>query len=452
MLHGFDADTGVERLAHIPNAVVANLKGLTDPAYAHRYFVDGSPKAADAYFGGAWHTVLVETLAGGGRAVFALDVTDPTAHAGSKVLWEYTDTDLGYPLGDASIVRMANGEWAAVFGNGYLSDNHRAVLYVVNIETGALLKKIDTGVGGPSDQNGLATPTLVDTNGDRIADAAYAGDLKGNMWKFDLTAATPASWDVAYKTGATNRPLFITEAPDGTAQPITAKPAVGRHPAGGVMVLFGTGKYMEPSDRIVPGSPQVQTFYGIHDEGSRVTGGRSALKQQKVVVVVSEFGFDLRLTTNYAPGPADHGWFMDLPTAGERQVSRPVLRDGRIIFTTLIPNTDTCSYGGTSWLMELDAITGSRLKETPFDLNGDGLFNAGDWVTGTGDFDGDGTPETIKIPVSGKKSKEGIIKTPAIIGAGEKEYKYASGTTGNVEITVEPGSGGAGRQSWRQLQ
>lgn len=454
MLHGFDADTGVERLAHIPNAVFPNLKALTSPSYTHRYFVDGSPKAADAYFGGAWHTVLVETLGGGGRAVFALDVTDPTAHSGSKVLWEYTDTDLGYPLGEASVVRMANGVWAAVFGNGYLSDNHRAVLYIVNAQTGALIRKIDTGVGGPAaaDQNGLASPTVVDTDGDRIADAAYAGDLKGNMWKFDLTSTTPASWDVAHKTGVTNRPLFITEAPDGSTQPITTKPAVGRHPEGGVVVLFGTGKYMEPTDRTIPPMPQVQTFYGIHDEGSRVTSGRSALKQQKVVVEVTAFGYDLRLTTQFKPGPSDHGWFIDLPTAGERQVSRPVLRGGRIIFTTLIPSTETCSYGGTSWLMELDAITGSRLKETPFDLNGDGLFNSGDWVTGTGDFDGDGTPETIKIPVSGKKSKEGIIKTPAIIGAGEKEYKYASGTTGNVEITVEPGGGEAGRQSWRQLQ
>ncbi|MGE0809333.1 MAG: pilus assembly protein [Immundisolibacter sp.] len=454
MLHGFDADTGVERLAHVPNAVFPNLKALTSPSYTHRYFVDGSPKAADAYFGGAWHTVLVETLAGGGRAVFALDVTDPTAHAGSKVLWEYTDTDLGYPLGEASVVRMANGEWAAVFGNGYLSDNHHAVLYVVNAQTGALIRKIDTGVGGPAaaDQNGLASPTVVDTNGDRIADAAYGGDLKGNMWKFDLTSATPASWDVAYRTGATNRPLFTTEAPDGTVQAITARPAVGRHAEGGVMVLFGTGKYMELSDRIISPSPQVQTFYGIHDEGSRVTGGRSALKEQKVVVEVSEHGYDLRLTTQYEPGPADHGWFIDLPAAGERQVSRPVLRGGRIIFTTLIPSGETCSYGGTSWLMEMDAITGGRLKETPFDLNGDGLFNSDDWATATGDFDGDGTPETVRVPASGKKSKEGIIKTPAIIGAGEKEYKYASGTTGNVEITVEPGGGGTGRQSWRQLQ
>lgn len=455
MLHGFDAETGVERLAHVPNAVFPNLKTLTDPTYTHRYFVDGSPKAADAYFGGAWHTVLVEPLAGGGRAVFALDISDPTAHAASKVLWEYTDTDLGFPLGEASIVRMATGEWAAVFGNGYLSDNHRAVLYVVNIETGALIRKIDTGVGAASpvsSQNGLAAPTVVDTNNDRIADAAYAGDLMGNMWKFDLSGASAATWDVAYKTGATNRPLFVTEAPDGTTQAITAKPAVGRHPDGGVIVLFGTGKYMELSDRIVPASPQVQTFYGLHDEGSRITGGRSALKQQKVVVEVSAFGFDLRLTTNYEPGPSDRGWFIDLPTAGERQVSRPVLRGGRIIFTTLIPNTAMCSAGGTSWLMEMDALSGSRLEQTPFDLNGDGKFNSADWATGTGDFDGDGTPETITIPVSGKKSKEGIIKTPAIIGAGEKEYKYASGTSGNVEITVEPGGGSDGRQSWRQLR
>lgn len=456
MLHGFRADTGVELLAHVPDAVFSPyLKTLTDPAYAHRYFVDGSPKAADAYFAGAWHTVLVETLAGGGKAVFALDITDPTAHAPSKVLWEYTDTDLGYPLGEASIVRMANGEWAAVFGNGYLSTSHSAVLYVVNIQTGALIRKIDTGVGAATpvaSQNGLAAPTVVDTNNDRIADAAYAGDLMGNMWKFDLSSATAATWDVAYKTGSTNRPLFVTEAPDGTTQAITAKPAVGRHSGGGVVVLFGTGKYLELSDRIVPSPAQVQTFYGLHDDGTRITSGRSALKQQKVVVEVSASGFDLRLTTDYKPGPSDRGWFMDLPTPGERQVSRPVLRGGRIIFTTLIPSTATCSYGGTSWLMEVDAITGSRLEETPFDVNGDGKFNSADWVFGTGDFDGDGTPETIKVPVSGKKSKEGIIKTPAIIGAGEKEYKYASGTSGNVEITVEPGSGGEGRQSWRQLQ
>lgn len=454
MLHGFDADTGVERMAHIPNAVFPNLKALSSPSYSHRYFVDGSPKAADAYFGGGWHTVLVETLAAGGRAVFALDVTEPTAHDGSKVLWEYTDTDLGYPLGEASVVRMANGEWAAVFGNGYLSDNHHAVLYIVNAQTGALIRKIDTGVGGPAaaDQNGLASPTVVDTNGDRIADAAYAGDLKGNMWKFDLTSPTPASWDVAFKSGATKKPLFTTEAPDGSAQPITARPAVGRHPEGGVVVLFGTGKYMELTDRTIPPSPQVQTFYGIRDEGSRFTGGRSALLEQKIVTVVTEHGYDLRLTTQFNPSPSDRGWFVDLPTPGERQVSRPVLRNGRIIFTTLIPSADTCSYGGTSWLMEVEAITGARLKETPFDLNGDGKFNSLDWSTGTGDFDGDGAPETIKMPVSGKKSKEGIIKTPAIIGAGEKEFKYASGTTGNVEITVEPGDGGTGRQSWRQLQ
>ena len=458
MLHAIDGsetgtDAGMERFAYIPLAVYPKLKELTNPNYSHKFFVDGSAQAGDAYIGGAWKTVLVGTLGAGGRGVFALDITDPTAFGPSKVLWDMAvtgdsnvnitdDADLGFTYGQASIARMANGQWAAVFGNGLNSNNNRAVLFIVNLQTGALIKKIDTGVGDGTNQNGLSTPVIVDVNNDKIVDYIYAGDMRGNMWKFDMTDSSVTNWNVPAA------PLFTATAPDGTAQPITAKPQVTRRPDGDLMVFFGTGKYFEEVDRRVEASPapQVQSFYGVYDTGAAVSGGRASLAQQSVIAMVNEFGFDLRVTSAVEPTSTQKGWYLDLPDPGERQVSRPILRNGRIIFTTVIPNSDKCNAGGESWLMELDALSGSRLAFTPFDLNDDQLFDQTDYVT----VIIDGQP--VDVPVSGKKSKEGVIKTPGIVQAGDLEYKYASGSTGGIEVTLEPGDIGAGRQSWRQLQ
>ena len=107
---------------------------------------------------------------------------------------EYTHAELGLVLGKAQIVRLNNGVWTAVSGNGYNSASEQAQLFIINLATGALIKKFDTGVGS---ENGLATPLLVDTNGDFSYDYAYAGDLQGNVWKFDLTDSDPANWSIA---------------------------------------------------------------------------------------------------------------------------------------------------------------------------------------------------------------------------------------------------------------
>jgi type IV pilus assembly protein PilY1 len=131
---------------------------------------------------------------------------------------------------------------------------------------------------------------------------------------------------------------------------------------------------------------------------------------------------------------------------GERVVSAPLLRHGRVIFTTLIPSNDPCKFGGDSWIMELAAGTGGRLDYSAFDLNDDSLFNTSDYVTVTLG----GISQTV--PVSGVASKVGIIKTPTVISAGEKEYKLASGTTGEIASVKEKGGGaGFGRVSWQEL-
>lgn len=472
MLHGFDvgtADGGTERLAYIPLPAYVNLWQLSHPDYNHKFFVDGSAAFGDAYVGGAWKTILVGTLGGGGRGVFALDVTDPANFAASDVLWEKVniadsaswspkmnivdDSDIGYTYGQASVVRMQNGKWAAVFGNGYNSTGHDAVLFIVDLEDGSTIKKINAANGTAATPNGLSSPIPVDIDNDRIVDAIYAGDMQGNLWKFDVSGNGAGSWGVAY--GGT--PLSVATDPSGVRQPITARPEVTKHPVSGVVVLFGTGKYFEEVDRRLEPTVQPQTFYGIHDDGGAVTGGRSALLEQELIEEIASTDdrnpskdtdnpVDVRVTTEKTPTVAQKGWYFDLPTTGERQVSRPILRDRRVIFTTVIPNDSACFAGGTSWLMEMDSVTGSRLPFSPFDLNGDNQFTAGDYV----EIVVDGV--LVRVPVSGKKSNEGIIKTPGIVGAGDLEYKYTSGTTGVIEVTVEPGNTGSGRQSWRQLQ
>lgn len=467
MLHAFDAGTGAELFAFVPNAVFPNLSKLTGSGYNsdHRFFVDGSPTVGDAFFGGVWHTVLAGGLNNGGQSVYALEVTDPTAFNASKVLWEFTDVDLGFTYSQPSIIRMANGVWAAVFGNGYnnTADNDNdggtandsttghAYLYIVNIATGALIKKIDTAAGNTANPNGLATPAPVDVNGDFITDFIYAGDLLGNLWKFDVTANNPASWGLA-SNGA---PLFAARSSTGAAQPITSQPSVGVTPAGDPIVLFGTGKLLEPGDIVIPASPPLESFYGIIDDDVNSVGGRSSLLRQTVDFAGSlTFGantVDTRVTSNntYSTTTPEKGWYIDLPIDGERQIANSVLRNGRIIFVTVIPKStvaDPCDFGGTGWLMQLNANNGSRLTVTPFDSDGDGTFDNDDLATVT--IGG----ATVTVPVSGR-GLNAPPTGPTVVPAGDKEFIYTGGgTTGGGSTVGSPGPSITGRQSWRQLQ
>ncbi len=456
MLHAFHADTGEELFAYVPDAVIDGLSALTSPNYEHRYYVDGSPWAADVWLEGQWRTVLVSSLGAGGKAVFALDITNPEYFSSDDVLWEFSDAELGFTIGQATIARMANGEWAAIFGNGYESSGKRAQLFIVNLSDGSLIRRIDTLAGGSGSPNGLSSPIPVDINGDAVADFIYAGDLLGNLWKFDVTDPSAANWKVAY--GSSFSPLPLTTARDGLGkpQPITSKPEVGRHPRGGVMVYFGTGKYFETGDDLVGSSPQVQRFYAIHDRGEMVDV-TTDLQEQSILVEMKHADVRVRVTSKEpVDWTARKGWYLDLLSPllgaqGERVVASPVLRYGRVIFTTLIPDPDPCKYGGSSWLMELDALTGGRLKKTPFDLNLDGKFNESDWVN-AGDLDGDGSDDLVTV--SGKQSLDGGIATnPAIFDAGDgKEVKIASKSSAGFEVTIESSGMVPGRKSWRQLQ
>ncbi|HKK14846.1 MAG TPA: PilC/PilY family type IV pilus protein, partial [Gammaproteobacteria bacterium] len=470
MLHAFSATTGKELLGFVPSVLMSGLNQLTSPQYAHRYYVDGTPTEADAYYNSAWHTVLVGGLGGGGREIYALDITHPgnfsESNASNIVKWEFTAAshpDLGYTFSRPQVVRLSTGDWVAIFGNGYngADTSGSAHLYVVKLSDGTLIKRIDTpaqtdplvtnGTLSTNRPDGLATVEPVDTNGDQVTDYVYAGDLYGNLWKFDLTSSNTNQWGVSY-----NAPLFTAKDANGNPQPITTKPTVGRNPARpGYIVYFGTGKYLETSDA-APNTNTVQSVYGIWDkDGSKLQPiTRSALQQQQISNEVNQFGQQIRLATqNTIDWSTQMGWYMDLDPVGvapqgEMVVSDPLLRNGKLIYTTIIPNGNACSDGGDSWLMEVDAETGGQLNYSPFDFNQDGTFDLRDYTTVTRN----GKKE--KVPGSGVKSKKGLYSKPTVLSNCKgAECKYLQGSSGKTTTLHEnTGPNAQGRQSWRQIR
>lgn len=384
ILHAFDArdnaDGGRELFGFIPNSSLRNMGRLVSPNYTHRYYVDGSMRIGDAYLNNtSWRSVLVGSVGAGGRSVYALDVSNPANFDTANVLWELNerlDPDLGTAIGRPSVALLPGNRWVAIFGNGVNSATNRAMLFVVDLASGAVLRKIDTGFGSASQANGMTNVVVTDTNRDGVADTVYGGDFQGNVWKFDLGSNTTSAWNSAYLTGATPRPLFVARDPSGVRQPITGSLNVTLGPIpGSRLVYFGTGTYFLNNDNVVPASPQIQSIYAIYDNGSPVadpaTGRTTALAQQRIVSQQGTGASQSRTTTsspvNYT---TQRGWFMDLavqPTVGgaytalgERFLGRPLVSAGRVFFPTFRPTGGVCRPAGENWLLGLNALSGAN--------------------------------------------------------------------------------------------
>ncbi|MBU4318474.1 MAG: hypothetical protein KKF30_14525 [Proteobacteria bacterium] len=439
MLHAFDKTTGREIFAYIPSFVFGNLVNLADLNYTHRFYVDNTP---NSQMRGKISTdtkdILVCGLGKGGKGYFALDITNvanfvpdttETEIANKIGLWEFPGVstaaadvnDMGYSFSAAHIVKSylkvdGQNRWVVIFGNGYNSFNGKAVLFIVDALNGTLIKKIDTDVGG---DNGLSTPVVVDKDNDFIADYVYAGDLKGNLWKFDLTGATTAAWSVAFKVGSTPKPLF-----QALGQPITARPDVMWHPKDhGFLVVFGTGKYLHNTDR---NDLSQQSVYGIWDYGDdeddleylgsldHSTGALTypsgiSLVKQEVYHTTSLNGEYYRTLTNneiqwhevvngieqdlpadtdlgqQKPNPVVHaGWYFDFPNAdeyeGERVIKDVNIRDNKLFVLSFIPNISPCSGGGNSFFYIMDPTNGGRIDTPTIDINGDGKVDDDDLI------------------------------------------------------------------------
>ena len=362
MLHAFD-NAGNESFAYIPNGVLGKMAYLADPVYTHNYYVDGNLTLSDVLIGSNWETVLVGAAGAGGRTVFGLNVSNPGAFDASKVLWEVnsqTDADMGYVLGKPVIVPTDNGRWVAIFGNGYNSVNGEPVLFVVDVATGAVIRKLAPVDGDNVNPNGLGNVTALDTDGDGMADTVYGGDLLGNVWKFDIGGTAESSWNVALA----GIPLFVAVDAGGARQPITGAFDIAVGPGDGYMLYFGTGSYFKAGDNSSASGQQTQTLYGIWDNGTALTTSRSTLVGQQVTSASGTVPSTRVVTQNPVNYLVNRGWYLDLvvgtsAATGEKFIAAPRIQSGKILFPTYQPGlASDCVPGGKNWLYALDPLSG----------------------------------------------------------------------------------------------
>ncbi|MHB0817509.1 pilus assembly protein [Stutzerimonas stutzeri] len=480
MLHGFNAETGVEEFAFIPTAVFDKLNKLTGKNYSHQFYVDGSPVVADIYDGTKWRTILVGTLRAGGKALFALDVTTPGSE---QLLWEFDASDIedkdavkpGYSFPTPTIARLHNGRWAVVTGNGYENgaSDGKAALYVIDAVTGELTKSLEiSGTDGVA--NGLSSPVLADYNADGVADYAYAGDLQGNLWRFDLLGpnASPdrdlteggiygdKNGDAdSFKVSYGEKPMFTAaSSKDAAAQTITAAPTLIRHPSRmGYLVIFGTGKFFEAEDKDGV-KTHAQSIYGIwdtktrgeptsaftiqrtHDEGE----GNGHLVKQKIIEELTgtytQGGSNPARTVSNNPvnwvdsdgNIQKYGWYLDLAVnesgfEGEMLIEKMSTLGQTVFFQTLVPNDDPCADGASNWTYALNPFTGGKTLFHAFDLRHVDDKNVVHVVSGIKQ-DGEGGITISQNPDSGFEA-----------------------CTGLVCQTIYPDPSSIGRQSWRVI-
>jgi type IV pilus assembly protein PilY1 len=453
MLHAFDATSGVEQFAYVPNDInLADLKTVANPDYAHKFFVDGPVIVSErrqtlnvSNFTGANsnRNILIGTLGRGGRGLFSLDVTNPAAMATTNVKWQSAaDPLMGYVIGRPFIAKANNGMLVAIVPNGVNSTSDRAALFVYNLNTGAVLAKIDTGVGSNTAPNGLSTPIGWDDNDDGILDFVYAGDLQGNMWRFDLSSATASNWE-----GATNRKVLYAARDNGTPaknQPITGTPVVAIDPVTSKRwVFFGTGQYLVTGDS---GNNDLQTWYGVIDDGATIAG-RTALQQRRIALLGNVGGVEARaFEANSALDSAKQGWYIDLinpsPSTerGERMIGVQELFNDELRANSYVPNATGCGVGGKGYVNRIDAFTGTTTLAASFDVNGNGIFS--DDVIGTG------PGQTFVGSVA--NTSGGVNDGINIVSQTGSTYNSTTTTGSNVSYQGRPPEN-LGRISWREI-
>ncbi len=372
MLHAFNANTGEEEWAYVPRQVMPNMYQLANTSYGgnHRYFVDGSPTAADVYTTPAstgatagWRSIIVGGLNKGGRGYYALDVTDP---ANPAPLWEIcndstlcpmrSDADMGFSYSEPIVTKLppgnANaGKWVVLVTSGYNNvtpGTGRGYLYVLDAGTGQILRKIDTGLGDTTTPIGLGRIAnyveYPDTDDSTLL--VYGGDTKGNLFRFNLV-----DYSVVRMAQLTT--------PSGTFQPITARPETGK--CGDTKLVFvGTGKYLGSSDT---GDTQLQSVWGLKDSTTDLglvrADGTLVQRTLQTTATANEY----TVTGDAVDYSVKNGWYLDLDkNVGERVNLDPVLANTNLMVVTNKPvvtdGSAACGTGGEGFLYQLHYCTG----------------------------------------------------------------------------------------------
>lgn len=428
-------------------------------------------------------------VAAGQGEIYALDVTNPSGFAESSAAtlvkgdWiggtsattnpgSFTCSNvancalnLGFTYGTPEIRRLHDGDWAIIFGNGIGSSTGDAGIFVLTINPASSAQTmyyLSTGVSGG---NGIAYVSAVDMDHDHVTDYVYAGDLKGNVWKFDLTSSSESSWHVS--TG----PLFKT----ASGQPITSQVVpefVAVNGATQLMLYFGTGeKFPQNSTATTSYSTGTQAFYTVWDwnqsgwnalhssqfatlstaQATTITGlsspytlGPTNLTHRAMTVDSS--GNRLASTTDTVcwansttcgSGNTKFGWYINLPgtntgygtTTYEQIIFSPSILSTVVIVNSILPAIDSplqCTTGlDSGWSYAFDVRTGDAI---------------------TGFWQG----YSSSLP-SGTAGYQGNATGTMYYAGGAVIYQDTGGQHHAVQVPLPPDTTG-GRETWVQIR
>ena len=407
MLHAFDGsiattDTlaGTEIFAYVPGALYSgptgtpSINGLVSRTYKtfnHHYMVNSSPVVADVDFDNAggtftnaasnWHSILVGGLGKGGMAYYAIDVTDPLsmntdANVASKVLWEFnqntikqygSSATIGYSFGPALITKTVKYGWVVILTSGFDNSDGVGYFFFVDPKSGSLLEPpLPVSAGTSASPLGLTfASAFVPDYTDGTADALYAGDLYGDVWRVDLTTTS----------GAYSAPVKIAHVVDPTAgnsQPITTRPLIEVSPnTNKRYIVLGTGRTLASTDLF---GTQTNSIYSIFD-GTGSFGGFLTRTTLPSGVSWPITRTQLQAVASLVDGipsatAAQMGWYTDLgaaskSTPAEQVDVEPNADNGIAAFGINLNNGDACNPQGSGRIVAFDIGTGlSALRDT----------------------------------------------------------------------------------------
>ena len=386
MLHAFDGTNGRERWAYVPRITMKKLPALASTTYGtnHQFTADGSPEVADVQIDGEWRTVMVAGLNAGGRGFYALDVTETTP----KQLWEFcadpvvcsahNDPDLGLSFGNPQI-GVWQGKWVALLTSGYnnvpgadgvATGNGQGILYIVDIATGALLKKVSTNSGDTATPSGLAKITAISDDPVRtpVLTYVYGGDNQGQMWRFDLTSDSGAVTVLKMGDAGVTRP--ITTRPDvalcGVQVDFTNPDGTVSTGAGSTrVVVYGTGRLLDVPDM---SNTDVQALFGIKDSGQLVDVRGTGMVKQTLSLEGSSSNTNTYALSNLSVDLKNRdGWYFDWSlNPGERMNLDPQIVGGVANVVTNIPaSSSACAVGGSSNVYQVNICNGNSISQNP---------------------------------------------------------------------------------------
>jgi hypothetical protein len=354
MLHSFllgeltpkaDFQEGDEVWAYIPQTVQSRLGNLR---YGREVFVDGSAVAKDIrlYNGqypddlaSEWRTVLIGSLRAGGRAYFALDVTDPY---NPKYLWEVNSDKAGFDQLGLSYGEAAMGMVTVIGGDGKPVEKAVAILsggvpsttsttqgkavFVVDLATGQLLRKINTLTGTTSPMNTVSgAVTAFNAFPGAVLSRAFMGDSKGRLLRLDLSKTDPLDWTLSVFYDPL--PQFGTNA---SLEPVLFPPAVALNSSNQLVVLYGNGN--------------------VDNLASYGTNKHFAISLTEEITIVDGVQ-EVNAALN---------WITKFDNDGEKMTSSPTIFNSVAYFSTFVPNDLPCDFGYAR-LYAADFDTGSSL-------------------------------------------------------------------------------------------